>query len=194
MVPVIGGCDTDSDGVSDGLAAVPYVRDVRARRLRSAERKLFDSGRVNPLALDEYAALEERHTFLTGQLEDLKNSKRDLMDIVREIDRRRVEKGLPAGLSRYGNPVQGVFSRLFPRGERLEVLPRPRRHADQRDRDRGSSAGKKIKRLSLLSGGERSLVASSTACRHLQGPTPARSTSWTRLRPPLMNDANLGRS
>src|SRR5665811_1473298 len=74
--------DDDSDAVSDDEpVSGPYVREAQAKRLRSAERKLSALGRVNPLALEEYAALEERHKFLTEQLEDLKNSKRDLLDI-----------------------------------------------------------------------------------------------------------------
>src|SRR5450631_2968674 len=83
MVPVITDIDADSEGsetVSDEPVGVPYVREVQAKRLRSAERKLSTLGRVNPLALEEYAALEERHMFLTEQLEDLRNSKRDLLD------------------------------------------------------------------------------------------------------------------
>src|SRR5690606_1964701 len=67
---------------------VPYVRAEQEKRLRSAERALAQLGRVNPLALEEFAALEERHTFLTEQLADLKKSRADLLDIVKDIDER----------------------------------------------------------------------------------------------------------
>src|ERR1700712_3802278 len=69
-------------------AAVPFDREQQTKRLRTAERALAQLGRINPLALEEFSALEERHKFLTEQLEDLKNSKRDLLDIIREVDER----------------------------------------------------------------------------------------------------------
>ncbi|HEX6577787.1 MAG TPA: chromosome segregation protein SMC, partial [Jiangellaceae bacterium] len=69
-------------------ARVDYVRDEQVKRARAAERALALLGRVNPLALEEFAALEERHAFLAEQLEDLKRTRRDLLDIVREVDDR----------------------------------------------------------------------------------------------------------
>ena len=190
MVPVIADIDTDSDGVSDGLAAVPYVRDVQARRLRSAERKLFDLGRVNPLALEEYAALEERHTFLTGQLEDLKNSKRDLMDIVREIDE-RVEKVFTQAYRDTATQFEGVFSRLFPGGEGRLVLTDPDDMLTSGIEIEARPPGKKIKRLSLLSGGERSLVAVALLVAIFKArPSPFYILDEVEA---SLDDANLGR-
>jgi chromosome segregation protein len=153
---------TDSTGTSLGagspVVAVPYVREAQAKRLRSAERKLSTLGRVNPLALEEYAALEERHTFLTEQLEDLKNSKRDLLDIVREVDE-RVEKVFTEAYEDTAAQFEGVFSRLFPGGEGRLVLTDPANMLASGIEIEARPPGKKIKRLSLLSGGERSLVA-----------------------------------
>jgi chromosome segregation protein len=166
MVPVIADLDEsaaqpDSPGPSadsDAVATVPYVREVQVRRLRSAERKLATLGRVNPLALEEYAALEERHKFLTGQLEDLKSSKRDLMDIVREVDE-RVERVFTEAYNDTAAQFEGVFSRLFPGGEGRLVLTDPDNMLTSGIEIEARPPGKKIKRLSLLSGGERSLVA-----------------------------------
>jgi len=157
-VPVIADPDDDSDSSVDGPLTVPYVRDVQAKRLRSAERKLSTLGRVNPLALEEYAALEERHKFLTEQLEDLKNSKRDLMDIVREVDE-RVEKVFTEAYHDTAAQFEGVFSRLFPGGEGRLVLTDPDNMLTTGIEVEARPPGKKIKRLSLLSGGERALVA-----------------------------------
>jgi chromosome segregation protein len=165
MVPVISDPDDesadledDSDGSVDESVTVPYVREVQAKRLRSAERKLSTLGRVNPLALEEYAALEERHKFLTEQLEDLRNSKRDLMDIVREVDE-RVEKVFTEAYYDTAAQFEGVFSRLFPGGEGRLVLTDPDNMLTTGIEVEARPPGKKIKRLSLLSGGERALVA-----------------------------------
>jgi chromosome segregation protein len=149
--------DTNTSGTGS-VSAVPYVREAQAKRLRSAERKLSTLGRVNPLALEEYAALEERHTFLTEQLEDLKNSKRDLLDIVREVDE-RVEKVFTEAYEDTAAQFEGVFSRLFPGGEGRLVLTDPANMLESGIEIEARPPGKKIKRLSLLSGGERSLVA-----------------------------------
>ena len=69
-------------------APVPFDREEQSKRLRTAERALAQLGRINPLALEEFSALEERHKFLTEQLEDLKSTRRDLLDIVKEVDER----------------------------------------------------------------------------------------------------------
>jgi chromosome segregation protein len=157
----VGAPDVVVDAVAGpegALVTVPYVREVQAKRLRSAERKLATLGRVNPLALEEYAALEERHKFLTEQLEDLKSSKRDLMDIVREVDE-RVEKVFTEAYHDTAAEFEGVFGRLFPGGEGRLVLTDPANMLTTGFEIEARPPGKKIKRLSLLSGGERSLVA-----------------------------------
>jgi chromosome segregation protein len=150
--------DTESPAAGEAAARRPYVREVQAKRLRSAERKLSALGRVNPLALEEYAALEERHKFLTEQLEDLKNSKRDLMEIVREVDE-RVEKVFTEAFYDTAAQFEGVFSRLFPGGEGRLILTDPDNMLTTGIEVEARPPGKRIKRLSLLSGGERSLVA-----------------------------------
>ncbi|MDQ2782702.1 MAG: AAA family ATPase, partial [Actinomycetota bacterium] len=136
----------------------PYVREVQEKRLRSGERKLAALGRINPLALEEFTALEERHTFLTTQLEDLKRSKKDLLDIVREVDE-RVEKVFTAAYHDTAVQFERIFARLFPGGEGRLVLTDPENMLTTGLDVEARPPGKKIKRLSLLSGGERSLVA-----------------------------------
>src|SRR5690606_21685701 len=80
-----GGEEPDEDAAP---RTVPFVRAEQEKRLRRAERQLSALGRVNPLALEEFAALEERHQFLTEQVEDLRRSKADLLEIVKEVDER----------------------------------------------------------------------------------------------------------
>ena len=123
-----------------------------------AERALALLGRVNPLALEEFAALEERHQFLTEQLEDLKKTRRDLLDIIREVDE-RVEQVFTAAYHDTAREFEGVFARLFPGGEGRLVLTDPSDMLTTGIEVEARPPGKKVKRLSLLSGGERSLTA-----------------------------------
>ncbi|HET7474760.1 MAG TPA: chromosome segregation protein SMC [Dermatophilaceae bacterium] len=146
-VPVAGGDD-----------AQPFQREVQEKRLRAAERKLAQLGRVNPLALEEYAALEERHKFLTEQLDDLRRSKRDLLDIVSEVDE-RVRQVFAEAYADTAAQFEVVFERLFPGGAGRLVLTDPGDLLTSGIEVEARPPGKKIKRLSLLSGGERSLTA-----------------------------------
>jgi len=113
---------------------------------------------VNPLALEEFSALEERHKFLTEQLEDLKNTRRDLLTVIKEVDE-RVEQVFAAAYEDTSREFTEVFARLFPGGEGHLALTDPHDMLTTGIEVEARPPGKKIKRLSLLSGGERSLVA-----------------------------------
>ncbi|MFE4358858.1 chromosome segregation protein SMC [Kitasatospora sp. NPDC056800] len=136
----------------------PYVRAEQEKRLRAAEKAYQQLGKVNPLALEEFAALEERHRFLGEQLDDLKRSRRDLLDIVREVDQ-RVEQLFTSAYHDTAAQFEGVFARLFPGGEGRLVLTDPENMLATGVEVEARPPGKKVKRLSLLSGGERSLTA-----------------------------------
>jgi chromosome segregation protein len=150
--------EPDADPDAPLRDPVRYVRSEQEKRARSAERALALLGRVNPLALEEFAALEERHQFLTEQLEDLKKTRRDLLDIVREVDE-RVEQVFTAAYHDTAREFETVFERLFPGGEGRLVLTDPDDMLTTGIEVEARPPGKKVKRLSLLSGGERSLVA-----------------------------------
>jgi chromosome segregation protein len=137
---------------------VPFVREEQEKRLRAAERNLSMLGKVNPLALEEYSAMEERHRFLTEQVEDLKKTRRDLLDIVREVDS-RVEQVFTEAYADVSKAFDSTFARLFPGGEGRLVLTDPDDMLGTGVEVEARPPGKKVKRLSLLSGGERSLVA-----------------------------------
>ncbi|MFE5335672.1 chromosome segregation protein SMC [Isoptericola sp. NPDC056573] len=137
---------------------VPYVRAEQEKRLATAERALARIGAVNPLALEEFAALEERHQFLTEQLADLKKSRQDLLHIVEEIDE-RVQQVFAEAFRDTAEQFERVFGRLFPGGEGRLVLTDPGDLLTTGIEVEARPAGKKVKRLSLLSGGERSLTA-----------------------------------
>jgi chromosome segregation protein len=137
---------------------VPYVRDEQLRRLRVAERNLQVLGKVNPLALEEFDAMQERHSFLSHQLEDLRRTRQDLLEIVDEVDA-RVKEVFATAYEDVAREFEIVFARLFPGGEGSLVLTEPGEWLTTGVEVEARPAGKKIKRLSLLSGGERSLVA-----------------------------------
>ncbi|MGY5127885.1 chromosome segregation SMC family protein [Streptomyces nigrescens] len=137
---------------------VRYVRAEQEKRLKAAERAYQQLGKVNPLALEEFAALEERHQFLSEQLEDLKKTRADLMQVVKEVDE-RVEQVFTEAYHDTAREFEGVFARLFPGGEGRLVLTDPNDMLSTGVDVEARPPGKKVKRLSLLSGGERSLTA-----------------------------------
>ena len=139
-------------------AAVPYVREEQERRAAEAEKQMARLGRVNPLALEEFAALQERHQFLATQLEDLRKTRRDLLTVVKEVDD-RVQEVFAAAYADTAREFEGLFSRLFPGGSGRLILTEPGDMLTTGIEVEARPPGKKVKRLSLLSGGERSLTA-----------------------------------
>jgi chromosome segregation protein len=148
----------DDDGAPQEGEPVPFVREEQQKRLRTAERALAQLGKVNPLALEEFTALEERHRFLTEQLEDLRRTRKDLLEIVKEVDE-RVEQVFTEAWEDVRAAFDHVFARLFPGGEGRLILTDPSNMLTTGIEVEARPPGKKVKRLSLLSGGERSLVA-----------------------------------
>ncbi|MGI5128963.1 chromosome segregation protein SMC [Pseudonocardia sp. CA-107938] len=137
---------------------MPFDRATQERRAQRAEKDLTLLGKVNPLALEEFAALEERYRFLSTQLEDLKNTRRDLFTVVREVDEKILEVFTQAWED-VAREFGIVFQTLFPGGEGRLVLTDPDDMLTTGIEVEARPPGKKVKRLSLLSGGERSLTA-----------------------------------
>ncbi|MFF1516880.1 chromosome segregation protein SMC [Streptomyces sp. NPDC058305] len=135
-----------------------FHRAEQEKRLKSAERAYQQLGKVNPLALEEFAALEERHKFLSEQLEDLKKTRADLLQVIKEVDE-RVEQVFTEAYRDTAREFEGVFSRLFPGGDGRLILTDPDNMLTTGVDVEARPPGKKVKRLSLLSGGERSLTA-----------------------------------
>jgi chromosome segregation protein len=158
-VPVPGDAAA-GDGAADAapVRTIPYVRAEQEKRAATAQRQLGQLGKVNPLALEEYAALEERHAFLANQLEDLKKTRRDLLTVVKEVDD-RVQQVFTSAFADTAAEFEQIFARLFPGGEGRLVLTEPDDMLATGIDIEARPPGKKVKRLSLLSGGERSLTA-----------------------------------
>ncbi|ARP72547.1 chromosome segregation protein SMC [Streptomyces pluripotens] len=156
--PEAGLDDGTVEGSRSGNQPRPFVRAEQEKRLKAAERAYQQLGKVNPLALEEFAALEERHKFLSEQLEDLRKTRADLLQVVKEVDE-RVEQVFTEAYRDTAREFEGVFGRLFPGGEGRLVLTDPDHMLTTGVDVEARPPGKKVKRLSLLSGGERSLTA-----------------------------------
>jgi chromosome segregation protein len=154
------GPDNDVPPPSDAEdpTPTPYDRQSVERRGAAADRQLALLGRVNPLALEEFSALEERHAYLSTQLEDLKDTRRDLLTVVKEVDE-RIHEVFRSAFEDTAREFEHVFSVLFPGGEGRLVLTDPDDLLTTGIEVEARPPGKKVKRLSLLSGGERSLTA-----------------------------------
>jgi chromosome segregation protein len=180
------------EGEDDSLPAeaVPYDREAQVKRLRSAERSMAMLGKVNPLALEEFTALEERHQFLSEQLDDLRRTRKDLLEIVEEVDA-KVEQVFTEAWYDVESAFQHVFTRLFPGGEGALILTDPQNMLTTGIDVEARPAGKKVKRLSLLSGGERSLVAVAFLVALFKArPSPFYILDEVEA---ALDDANLGR-
>ena len=157
LVPML---PLDPDQVEKAAAAEPsaYVRAEQERALAKALKDLAKLGRVNPLALEEHEALASRHKFLVDQVQDLKQSKADLLRIVADVDR-LVQEAFASAFAETREQFEHVFGVLFPGGQGDLVLTDPDDMLSTGIEIEARPAGKKVKRLSLLSGGERSLAA-----------------------------------
>ena len=149
-VPVIG---------DENALPSRFQRAAAERRAAEAQRNLDRLGKVNPLALEEYVALTERHAFLATQLEDLLGkTRRDLLTVVKEVDD-RVQEVFASAYADTAREFEHLFGPLFPGGQGNLVLTEPDDMLATGIEIEARPPGKKVKRLSLLSGGERSLTA-----------------------------------
>ena len=169
---------------------IPYVREQQEKRLATAERSLALLGKINPLALEEYSSLEERLKYLAEQLEDLKKSKKDLLDIIKEVDD-KVQEIFEEAYRDTAREFEKIFARLFPGGEGRLVLTDPSDMLNSGVDVEARPPGKRIKRLSLLSGGERSLTAVALLVAIFKArPSPFYVMDEVEA---ALDDANLGR-
>lgn len=175
---------------TDEAADVPFDRAQQRRRLEDAERKLAQLGRVNPLALEEFAALEQRHRFLVEQLADLTQTRKDLLTIIEELDE-RMQVIFLAAFDDTKAAFAEIFPVLFPGGTGSISLTDPDDPLTTGIEVAVRPVGKKIERLSLLSGGERSLAAVALLVAiFMARPSPFYILDEVEA---ALDDANLGR-
>lgn len=178
------------DPESEERTLVPFVREDQQKRLARAEKQLAELGRINPLALEEYAALEQRHAFLSGQLQDLTRTRADLMTIINDLDD-KMQGIFAAAFADTQAAFSEVFPVLFPGGSGEIFLSDPDDLLRTGIEMTVRPAGKKVERLSLLSGGERSLAAVAWLIAIFQArPSPFYIMDEVEA---ALDDANLGR-
>ncbi|WP_314422013.1 chromosome segregation protein SMC [uncultured Microbacterium sp.] len=188
LVPRDPGTGHDDEQPDD--TAIPFDRRIQQRRLAEAERKLAQLGRVNPLALEEFAALEQRHAFLTEQLADLTQTRQDLLTIIADLDE-RMQTIFASAFEDTRVAFGEVFPVLFPGGSGSISLTDPENMLTTGIEVSVRPVGKKIERLSLLSGGERSLAAVALLVAIFKArPSPFYILDEVEA---ALDDANLGR-
>ncbi|EQM74347.1 chromosome segregation protein SMC [Microbacterium maritypicum] len=189
LVPRDPGAEPAEAGHDDDTA-IPFDRRIQQRRVAEAERKLAQLGRVNPLALEEFAALEQRHAFLTEQLADLTQTRQDLLTIITDLDE-RMQTIFASAFEDTKEAFGQVFPLLFPGGTGSISLTDPDNMLTTGIEVSVRPVGKKIERLSLLSGGERSLAAVALLVAIFKArPSPFYILDEVEA---ALDDANLGR-
>ncbi len=189
-IPVAEPEPGDDTGVEREAEFMPFNRGEQERRLARAERQLAELGRINPLALEEFAALEQRHQFLVEQLGDLTKTRADLTQIIEELDE-KMQGIFAAAFEDTRVAFSEVFPILFPGGSGEIALSNPDDLLTTGIDIAVRPAGKKVERLSLLSGGERSLAAVAWLIAIFQArPSPFYIVDEVEA---ALDDANLGR-
>ena len=152
----------DLDSEPDAAIAAecpPLPEGVSASaRVRELERELRIMGPINPLALQEFEELQQRHTFLEGQLEDIRQTRRELSKVIRAVDE-EIVKVFSAAFADVSQNFELLFETLFPGGQGRLRLTDPNNLLETGIEIEAKPSGKNVRKLSLLSGGERSLTA-----------------------------------
>ncbi len=145
--------------VAEATGQPPLPEGVGApARVRDLERELRLMGPINPLALEEFNELQERHKFLEEQLEDVRNTRRDLMRVIKAVDL-EIQTVFASAFADVSTHFAQLFEMLFPGGTGKLVLTAPEDLLNTGIEVEAKPSGKNVKKLSLLSGGERSLTA-----------------------------------
>lgn len=143
--------------IDTALPQLPEGTNPLARQ-RELERELRLMGPINPLALEEFTELQLRNTFLEEQLDDVKNSRRELMKVIKQVDQ-EIQSNFAAAYADVRDNFTKLFAMLFPGGTGRLTLTNPDDLLNTGIEVEAKPSGKNVKKLSLLSGGERSLTA-----------------------------------
>ncbi len=152
--------ELDCDPDTAVAASMPELAEGMSvsQRIRDLDRELKLMGPINPLALEEFSALTERHEFLQQQLDDIKAARRDLAKVIRSVDEEIVNV-FASAYADVATNFETLFETLFPGGRGRLILTDPENLLDTGIEVEARPFGKNVRKLSLLSGGERSLTA-----------------------------------
>ena len=168
----------------------PKTEDELRRVIKSSESRLAQLGAFNPLALEEFSAMEERHKYLTEQLADLNSARSDLKGIIKDLDE-NMNTTFLAAFEDTKEAFEEIFPVLFPGGTGSISLTDPEEGQEAGVEVSVRPAGKRIERMSLLSGGERSLAAIALLIAIFKArPSPFYVLDEVEA---ALDDANLGR-
>jgi chromosome segregation protein len=152
--------DLDIEPAVAEAAPLPVLPEgaTAAGRLRELERELRLLGPINPLALEEFTELQQRHAFLEEQLEDVRSTRRELSRVIRAVDQ-EIQQVFAVAFADVSTNFSHLFATLFPGGTGRLLLTHPDDLLNTGIEVEAKPSGKNVKKLSLLSGGERSLTA-----------------------------------
>ncbi len=146
----------------DDLAGQPEPEAPEGTSLRQhgeeLERKLIALGPVNPLALEELSTLEDRHKELEAQVDDVRGARRELHEVVRTLDH-EIMTSFAAAAADVNEHFSALIAMLFPGGTGRLMLVDPDDLLNTGVEIEVRPAGRNVRRVSLLSGGERSMAA-----------------------------------
>jgi chromosome segregation protein len=152
----------DLGAVPEALASLPEPVAPEGTTLtqhaEELERKLVALGPVNPLALEELSALEERHKEIEAQVDDVRGARRELHEVVRTLDH-EIMTSFAAAAADVNEHFSALIAMLFPGGTGRLVLLDPDDLLNTGVEIEVRPAGRNVRRVSLLSGGERSMAA-----------------------------------
>ena len=151
-------CDVEPD-VAEAADPPELPDGVTAQgRVRELDRELRLLGPINPLALEEFTELQQRHVFLDEQLEDVRTTRRELARVIKAVDH-EIQTVFATAYADVADHFAALFGSLFPGGTGRLLLTQPEDLLETGIEVEAKPGGKNVKKLSLLSGGERSLTA-----------------------------------
>jgi chromosome segregation protein len=151
------GFQADPDEVLGTLTEDDSVASLEKKQ-ELVQRRLGLLGRVNLLATGEFEALQERHDFMQRELDDVKKARRDLLEVIAQVDR-EITETFTSAYRDVAIEFERLVGELFPGGEGRLLLTDPANPLESGVEIEASPGRKRVRRISLLSGGERSLTA-----------------------------------
>ncbi|HLN17794.1 MAG TPA: chromosome segregation protein SMC [Acidimicrobiales bacterium] len=152
--------DLDAEPVELASMSCPELPEgsTPAEQAARLDEQLAKLGPVNPLALEELSVLEERHRELDLQVGDVRSARRDLQEVVRTLDE-EIMTSFASAAADVNEHFSSLVTMLFPGGTGRMVLTDPADLLNTGVEIEVRPMGRNVRRVSLLSGGERSLAA-----------------------------------